>query len=219
MDLYKHKERDPKTVLSYLLDFQKKLSPQKLTLLSSPEAKLLDAFLKYKLAQEYQRMQQFPQALAEIKNLNAAYPDYPFRREALFFQAEIEHSLNQDFFPLVFNKMAQELKANPEALESIHKKIYELYEKSSALKQADKKIQLEEEAVPIEPIIQSTLQLLQAQQYLGEAKYKKALSLSLQVQAKVPKHKSAFRFLPNKGWSGLYTNSWRIIEECYQKIG
>ena len=241
--IYTRKQRDPQSVLPYLLNFQKKLSS------SSQDTKAPDksidktidksirnsvkAFLKHKLAEEYRRLGRLPQALAEIKNLNANYPNYPFRKAALFFQAEVEHNLNPDIFPLILNQMAQEIKteintgsqantkerARPEDLESIHKQIYELYEKSPTFKQTDKKIQIEKGGAPLEALVQSTLQLLHARQYIREAKYKEALSLALQVQAKVPKHKSAFRYLPNKGWSGLYTNSWLIIEECYRSLG
>ena len=219
--LYMRKQADPEQVLPYLLDFQKKHFISKLPLLSPQEAEPLQAALKYKLAEEYKRLGYFSKALAEIKSLNSNYPNYPFRQDALFFQAEIEYSLDQESSMLVFNAMAKDarIKAKPERLESIHKRIYELYAKKSDLKQLDKKIQIKRKYRPLDPLIRDSLELLQAQQYMQEAKYEEALSLTLRVQARIPKHKAAFRFLPNEGYSGLYTNSWRIAEECYRRLG
>ena len=69
------------------------------------------------------------------------------------------------------------------------------------------------------PMLQSSLDLLEAQKHIEKGEYERALSLGLQIQAKIPKRKEDFRYIPEKGYSGLYTNSWRLIQECYKKLG
>ena len=225
--IYARKQKEPNSLLPYLKELKKSLADTK-------EAKPLLPLLQHKLAEEYLRLRKFPEALREIKELNSTYLDYPFRRDSLYFEAQMEWEKDPASFPLSFNTRAQEIKEGKTKaleLEDIHKKIYEFYgenPRANDLKKQEEEASLgpRPRALPrsfpdsnLEPIVQKSIQLLEARKYAKKGEFKKSLSLALQVQAKIPKYKAAFRYAPEKGYSGLYTNSWRLIERCYRRLG
>ena len=205
---------------NYISNFQKIAAEKTIFAhMGSERAYLIQAAVLHEEARALLKNGKIKQTLQQIKQLNTNYQNYYKRDDTLLLQARLEFMLKQEF-PMILNTMVNREK--PKLLERIQQTLYELYINEPFAKDHLSKLQaLQKNASlsQVHPLLKNTLRLVLAQRLLENGSYRKALKLAMDTQAKIPKRLVSFLFLPKKGWNGLHTRLWLIIEQCYQALG